>query len=99
MKNSVQDPKCPGFSKAQKQSISDKVHEYFDFPLVLKKILIGVTAPSTGSWQEVVGEGQRDVQIADYRVLTETAKVEGQICNEKAVSELSVWDWVLLSKF
>jgi hypothetical protein len=36
LKNSVQDPKCPGFSKSQKQSIFEKAHEYFDFPKVLK---------------------------------------------------------------
>jgi DNA topoisomerase VI subunit B len=61
---------------------------------------MGVTEPSTSSWQEirVVGEGQRDVQIVDYKALTETAKDEGQICKEKSVSELSVWDGVLLSK-
>lgn len=39
LKNWVQDPKCPGFSKSQKHSISDKAHEYFDFPTVLKKYI------------------------------------------------------------
>jgi hypothetical protein len=36
LKYSVQDPKFPGISRPQKQGISDKKYEYFDFPIALK---------------------------------------------------------------
>jgi hypothetical protein len=55
-----------------------------------EKTCIGVEQPSTGHWQEGIGEREEGVWIGDCSVWTETAEGGERICEEKSVSELSL---------